>query len=241
MFTIHPSTKVIDSISYQKLVDSRHFEATDPDSNSTELEDESEKFTEVVKLTNALIGIRIKENFQTENEFTARVDIELRDCSSNQSFEGSCIKITIEKHVGDSDVDGSENEKGKEDGSGSIVFPGKIEFFLNESDLQSYMANISNYAFLSTMVIILSFFTMLGVIKQVTESQALAQSLSPISIGLNFIWNFFFFAINFQFSIYGDGEFMQYLGLPAFWYFISSFTFESRLFIVCWRSQLSQQ
>jgi len=34
---------------------------------------------------------------------------------------------------------------------------------------------------------------------------------------------------------------MQYLGLPAFWYFISSFTFESRLFILVWRSQLSQQ
>lgn len=34
---------------------------------------------------------------------------------------------------------------------------------------------------------------------------------------------------------------MQYLGLPAFWYFISSFTFESRLFIVVWRSQLTQQ
>ena len=31
---------------------------------------------------------------------------------------------------------------------------------------------------------------------------------------------------------------MQYLGLPAFWYFISSFTFESRLFIICWRAQL---
>lgn len=34
---------------------------------------------------------------------------------------------------------------------------------------------------------------------------------------------------------------MQYLGLPAFWYFISSFTFESRLFIICWRAQLDQQ
>ena len=34
---------------------------------------------------------------------------------------------------------------------------------------------------------------------------------------------------------------MQYLGLPAFWYFISSFTFESRLFILVWRSQLTQQ
>lgn len=34
---------------------------------------------------------------------------------------------------------------------------------------------------------------------------------------------------------------MQYLGLPAFWYFISSFTFESRLFILVWRAQLDQR
>ena len=88
----------------------------------------------------------------------------MRDCSSNQSFEGSCIKITIEKHVEkDVDENGNEIEKSKE--GGSVKFPDKIEFYLNESDLQSYMANISNYAFLSTMVIILSFFTMLGVIK----------------------------------------------------------------------------
>ena len=65
--------------------------------------------------------------------------------------------------------------------------------------------------------------------------------MSPISIGINLIWNFFFFAINFQFSIQGESEFMQYLGLPAFWYFISSFTFESRLFILVWRAQLDQQ
>ena len=103
------------------------------------------------------------------------------------------------------------------------------------------MSRISNYSFMTTMVIILSFFTMLGVIKQVTENHALASSISPMSIGINLIWNFVFFAINFQFSIQGEGEFMQYLGLPAFWYFISSFTFESRLFILVWRAQLDQR
>ena len=91
------------------------------------------------------------------------------------------------------------------------------------------------------MVIIVSFFTMLNVIKQLSENHALAQSLSPVTIGLNLIWNFFFFAINFQFSIQGEAEFMQYLGLPAFWYFISSFTFETRLFILVWRAQLDQR
>ena len=74
-----------------------------------------------------------------------------------------------------------------------------------------------------------------------TQNHALAQSISPISLGMSLLWNFFYFAINFQFTIQGEREFMQYLGLPAFWYFVYSFTFESRLFILVWRAQLSQQ
>lgn len=34
---------------------------------------------------------------------------------------------------------------------------------------------------------------------------------------------------------------MQYLGLPAVWYFISSFTFEMRLFMLVWRAQQDQR
>ena len=68
---------------------------------------------------------------------------------------------------------------------------------LKTASLGDYMANISNYSFMTTMVIILSFFTMLGVIKKVSENHSLAQSMSPISIGLNLIWNFFYFAIHF--------------------------------------------
>ena len=34
---------------------------------------------------------------------------------------------------------------------------------------------------------------------------------------------------------------MQYLGFTAFWYFIVSFTFESRLFILVWRAQLEER
>ena len=89
------------------------------------------------------------------------------------------------------------------------------------------------------MVVMLAFFGMLNQIKLIAENQALANSLSLFSIGMNLVWNFFFFTVHFQLSIWG--EYMQYLGLPAFWYFISSFTFESRLFIVVWRSQLTQQ
>lgn len=103
------------------------------------------------------------------------------------------------------------------------------------------MTNISNFSFMATFFIIVSFFSMLGVIKSVADNHAYAQSISPVSIGMNLIWNFFFFAVNFQFSIQGEGEYMQYLGLPAFWYFIASFTFETRLFMFVWRAQLNQQ
>ena len=37
-----------------------------------------------------------------------------------------------------------------------------------------YLANISNYSLMTTAVIVLSFLTMLRVIKQVTENHALA-------------------------------------------------------------------
>ena len=93
----------------------------------------------------------------------------MRDCRGGALLlEGNCVEITIER------VKGEENGKEKESGDVNNLFPSKIELRLKEADLQSYMANISNYSFLATMVIILSFFTMLGVIKQVTENHALA-------------------------------------------------------------------
>jgi hypothetical protein len=117
-------------------------------------------------------------------------------------------------------------------------FP-EITFMLKPQRLDSYLEKITGYSFAATMVVMLAFFGMLNQIKLIAENQALANSLSLFSIGMNLVWNFFFFTVHFQLSIWG--EYMQYLGLPAFWYFISSFTFESRLFIVVWRSQLTQQ
>ena len=116
-----------------------------------------------------------------------------------------------------------------------------MTFTLKQADIQAYLARISNYSFTVTMVIVLAFFTTLNFIKQVTQNHALAESLSPISLGMSLLWNFFFFAINFQFAMNLDRENMQYLALPAFWYFVYSFTFESRLFILAWRAQLTQQ
>jgi len=50
------------------------------------------------------------------------------------------------------------------------------------------------------------------------------------------VWSFFYFAIYFQLSMWS--EYSQLLGLPAFWYFVCAFTFESRLFIFVWRARL---
>ena len=98
--------------------------------------------------------------------------MDIRDCRGGATLlEGNCVEITIERVKEDEgEVNGKEKEKVDENN----LFPSKIELRLKEADLQGYMANISNYSFLATMVIILSFFTMLGVIKQVTENHALA-------------------------------------------------------------------
>ncbi len=47
----------------------------------------------------------------------------------------------------------------------NVLFPSKMRIRLKLGNLQDYMANISNYSFMTTMVIIVSFFTMLSVIK----------------------------------------------------------------------------
>ena len=173
-----------------------------------------------------MIGVVYKHQFNIIDERSTKVNITIENCEGDAVLEGKCLELTI-KAVGQNSTESPDT---------NLFFPSKLRLRLKQGNLTDYMSRISNYSFMTTMVIILSFFTMLGVIKQVTENHALASSISPMSIGINLIWNFVFFAINFQFSIQGEGEFMQYLGLPAFWYFISSFTFESRLFILVWRA-----
>ena len=77
--------------------------------------------------------------------------------------------MTIERlNVTKLDTNGEEKKEEH------MPFPSKISLQFQQADLPAYMENISNYSFMATMVIILSFFTMLGVIKQVTENHALA-------------------------------------------------------------------
>ena len=120
----------------------------------------------------------------------------ISDCSEDHSQKGKCFDITIEGRP----VNSTDPNTGVVTSKESI-FPGTMKFRMQLGNLSDYLSNISNYSFLTTMVIIISFFTMLTVIKQVSENHSLAASISPISIAINLVWNFFFFAINFQFSI----------------------------------------
>ena len=52
-----------------------------------------------------------------------------------------------------------------------------------------------------TLIVCATTFVMDRFIKEVIENHQLAKSISPVSIGINLVWNFFYFAINFQFSI----------------------------------------
>lgn len=192
---------------------------------------------EKLEIRDMRLGVQVKRSFNLQEEKTVVANVTIADCLDRASSAGKCIDLRIDGVKADvKDANMTDEVTTK-----IVAALAELHVRLESGNLHMYMANISNYAFLSAMVTIFSFFKMLNVIKQVAENHALAESFSMVSIGMNLVWNFFFFAIHFQFSIQGEGEFMQYLGMPAFWYFICSFTFESRLFIFVWRSQLTQQ
>ena len=91
------------------------------------------------------------------------------------------------------------------------------------------MEAVADYSFTITMVVMTSFFVMIGQFRQIAQDYAMARNFSLVSIGMNLVWNFFYFTLHFQLSV--QESYFQYLGLPAFWYFISSFNFETRLFM----------
>lgn len=168
----------------------------------------------------------MKKNFQKAHEVVER-----------SSFIFKNLLATKGAKVGGPSLQVDIMSEKKETTKGHFYqLPERISIRLESKKLDDYMENIANYAFLTTMLVMISFFVMLNQIKLIAENQAMAESFSLLSISLNLIWNFFFFIFHFMLSI--QGEYLQYLGLPAFWYFISSFTFESRMFIQVWRSQL---
>ena len=105
----------------------------------------------------------------------------------------------------------------------------------------AYQDSLNLYSILASLTILLASLAVYRTLQEVSHNQQLAKALSPASIAINLIWNFFFFAIHFKFAIQGGrAEHMQYLGIPAFLYFLLSFTLEYRLFILVWRAQLDQ-
>lgn len=71
MFAIHPSTKVIQSLTYDNLLDGEPYVSEDS-RNGTE---EPENLVPSLTLTNALVGIHFKHHFQSSTEITGRADI----------------------------------------------------------------------------------------------------------------------------------------------------------------------
>ena len=79
-----------------------------------------------------------------------------------QAPEGSiddCIALTIENTDYEHNI---------------LQFPSELTILMNPKPLDVYMEKIANYAFAATMCIMISFFVMLGQIKQVAENHALA-------------------------------------------------------------------
>ena len=116
-------------------------------------------------------------------------------------------------------------------------FPQKLKFDFMGKSLDEYMQGISDYAYYTSLFLIYATFVMMQELKTIAESHTIASGISMTTVAMNIVWCFFNFSTHFHYSLWG--EFMQYLGLPAFWYFIFAFTFETRLFIFVWRATLS--
>ena len=120
-------------------------------------------------LENAMIGIQYKQNFNIVDEKSARVNLTIQECGESGELDGTCVELVIEGIRDD-----------KTDAQGNVIedtvkyFPEKMRLRLKTASLEDYMANISNYSFLTTVIIIFAFFSMLNVIKQVAENHSLA-------------------------------------------------------------------
>lgn len=146
-----------------------------------------------LRVENITVDVFQKENLYMKERDLIKLNLTLNDCTDMQAGGRSiddCIVLTFEKK------DGKEHN--------FLKFPEQMTILLNPKPLDVYMEKIANYAFAATMCIMISFFVMLGQIKQVAENHALAQSLSLTTIGVNLVWNFFFFAIHFQFCLWGE-------------------------------------
>lgn len=115
-----------------------------------------------------MIGYQIKHKFNIVQEASLRVDIVIEDCEKSADLVNKCLDFSFNvKPENTTDSNGNTILKHQ-------AFPSTLRFRLKHGDLQSYMANISNFSFMTTVVIIMSFFSMLSTIKKATENHALA-------------------------------------------------------------------
>lgn len=119
-----------------------------------------------MRVENITVDVLEKQNLYMKDRDFLKLNLTLNDCSAEQtgiSFAeqalDDCLQITLENE------DTGRNVK---------KFPREITVMLNRRPLDVYMEKIANYAFAATMCIMISFFVMLGQIKQVAENHSLA-------------------------------------------------------------------
>ena len=79
----------------------------------------------------------------------------------------------------------------------TLKMPKQIKVRLERKPIDTYLSRVEDYAFLVTMLVMVSFFVMLNQIKLVQENNTLAESFSLLSIVLNLVWSFFLFYYHF--------------------------------------------
>mmetsp|Transcript_29285 Transcript_29285/g.28437 ORF Transcript_29285/g.28437 Transcript_29285/m.28437 type:complete len:177 (-) Transcript_29285:495-1025(-) len=94
---------------------------------------------------------------------------------------------------------------------------------------------VSDYSFFVTTICMIFVYSILGVIKQATDNEYVAHSISITSLSFSVIWNFIAFTLHFEIAV--SKTYYNYLSLPAFWYFMISFVFQFKLLLTCWKTQ----
>lgn len=150
--------------------------------------------SELMTVSNVTVTVLLKHNMQLTHEFKAKVNITLIDCPSVFDKDSS-VGCGDQGHAVGVDIQNANLN--------DLSFPTKIMMRMEQKKLEYYMENIADYSFFVTMIVMGSFFVMLGQIKLISQDYQLAKSLSLVSIAANLIWNFFFFTLHFQLSIKG--------------------------------------
>ena len=158
----------------------------------------------------------------------------ISDCADDVSIKGQCFDIVVEEH----EKNFTSNVIDAEDVEGQKFVRGKVlRLRLNQISMYEYRANITFFTNMITIVLILSATSIMKTSKLVMDSQALAQSISPFSIAINQLWNFFYIELGVFFFYDGASEFMDRVWMPFFAWVVVAAALESRLFIHVWKAQ----